>query len=998
MKVFILKLLNNIYNLSFISIPFKEKYLYFFFRYFHIQFCRAFENCYHFFFQIEQYKFKFLKEPYGSKCIDYEKLNYNFSNTIDNEDIGLIECVKEKDPISLFFFTSNDTKPFIYFATNYASTPKLKELPKTETFRGCLKKFSRKDCGQSIHLNIQQKHVQKNYLNFTFKDRTVLIDENIFMTSLDFNLQVLGFISLIFGFSLNSSLSYINLYIDLHFNPKVKLSNLIFCLKYFLIFMVLTHMIIRTFQMTTDFKNQTMYQVTYFNYFFDHKTIKIYICFPLPLTVKLDDGLNATNKEPHELKLLTDILLKEYTLNDLIKKSVQPNELIERIFLTDGLKNTDVNVDEFSFQAFLMSNYEDDTSIYSKCFGYNIVMNLTSYQKLLKSTSLKIKFKVKYISFYFVSANQRVTEHDTQLYPTDKIFRYVFKRNQYECRDYHKVKFNNTICLTQQSAIDLCSIHKFVSEFKHLPLMVLHQERFKTYGQYKFTSKKGDVDQVKEIKDNHMLEFKKKCRKRFKEKNCEMVEYRANGKKVSVSKENNKISFDMFFLNQTYKPRDYNNLIAFISNVITLWSIFIDVSFASIFNLVLKLIKSRFKKDSNVVILNRNSPRSEEANKQRSDCSYLKLIKKSPIFILFSGSLVVILFDTFLTTPIQSISFDTKKIRYNFPTVGFCFDFTLNESERSYLTGHKLDQLTSHLNFTNFLDRVEYINNDSQNATWIVDQNELDENIYIDYFYYLDKKCFAFKYNLDIDSWDHLLIDYALRIHFKPNLTFDYIYYFTKAKQEDSFSQFHRLRQNHNLYSIKFECMRMIYIDILSKFKNPLILLTNKYSTQDAIYIFSLREWFEKATNLTTVYLPLRKNSFNLVINDDKFRDYYRTEIAPYEHYFHNVNHERVICKDFIVRTKNPNNRLAFFISKGMIRTLSKSESKVSYVSFFNSILNLLAFYYGLSVIATTLDFINALLKFLNKIKLNSVKKARIMNKKIKILIKKRINRVRKLR
>lgn len=177
--------------------------------------------------------------------------------------------------------------------------------------------------------------------------------------------------------------------------------------------------------------------------------------------------------------------------------------------------------------------------------------------------------------------------------------------------------------------------------------------------------------------------------------------------------------------------------------------------------------------------------------------------------------------------------------------------------------------------------------------------------------------------------------------------------------------------------------MRVDHDDILAKFRNPLILFNSKYRLGDSTYIKSLRKWFEEATGTTTLYLPLRNESFDLVIRDDEFRRFYEENILPNERIFYNPNFKRTFCKDFIVATES--DKLNFYIVKQMIRTSNRILNKTNYVLFFNNVVNLLVLWYQLSVIETLILMVKAISAQVYRREMNLMKRVRqlIQNKSI---------------
>lgn len=197
---------------------------------------------------------------------------------------------------------------------------------------------------------------------------------------------------------------------------------------------------------------------------------------------------------------------------------------------------------------------------------------------------------------------------------------------------------------------------------------------------------------------------------------------------------------------------------------------------------------------------------------------------------------------------------------------------------------------------------------------------------------------------------------------------------------------------------LRFECMKVEYEDILAKFKNPLLLFNDKYRLYDSTYIELLRNWFEDATGTTTFYLPLRNESFDLIIRDEEFRRFYKEKILTNERIFHNPNFRRTFCKDFIVATED-DHQLNFFFVKQMIKSRNTILNKTNYVNIFNNIVNLITFYYSLSVIETLILLVKAISAQVYRREMNLRKNVRafLQNRPIWLLRRKR-NSVHSLR
>ena len=88
---------------------------------------------------------------------------------------------------------------------------------------------------------------------------------------------------------------------------------------------------------------------------------------------------------------------------------------------------------------------------------------------------------------------------------------------------------------------------------------------------------------------------------------------------------------------------------------------------------------------------------------------------------------------------------------------------------------------------------------------------------------------------------------------------------------------------------------------------------------------------------------------------------------------------EMMNIAEFIVLSEEKK-QLTFYISKNLIKSQNIIENKISYVLFFNNLVNLLAFWYGLSLSTSVKMIINHLTSYIQRKKV-------ILCKKIKLFL-----------
>ena len=231
----------------------------------------------------------------------------------------------------------------------------------------------------------------------------------------------------------------------------------------------------------------------------------------------------------------------------------------------------------------------------------------------------------------------------------------------------------------------------------------------------------------------------------------------------------------------------------------------------------------------------------------------------------------------------------------------FCFDFGLSHRRinKNYkLTENYLDELSEEIKIETVFEKVEYLNNKSNEWISLETPNFTNSQFKIETFYFLDKKCFKIEQDMEYDRslLNLLQIKDVLEIYFnrtfirQENLN---IYFFTKinntmqfsrltnlvffeSKMEyDEWEQMYSKKTSRYIYFMNQKSVEQQY-NIFNLIQNPFSFYDDKDDPNS--YFINLVNDFERKKKLRTLKLPLERIKSNKEINDDLFEQYERTE------------------------------------------------------------------------------------------------------------------------
>ena len=232
------------------------------------------------------------------------------------------------------------------------------------------------------------------------------------------------------------------------------------------------------------------------------------------------------------------------------------------------------------------------------------------------------------------------------------------------------------------------------------------------------------------------------------------------------------------------------------------------------------------------------------------------------------------IFDQVLHGDLIRFVYYEKENSIKIPGIIFCFNLNQTRIDRNLkLTDNYLNKSTKHYN--TIFANITFINKSND---WItLDSNFTNSELEVETFYFLDKKCFKIKQDIEYsrDQFYILKNKEVLKVNFmyKKELS---AYFFTKIENKMQFSKIGKLIFNkYDVFTSNQEITELTVNDKFSWIKSPSLLFDeDNYENDVNKHLVKLINKFDKNYNLRTLYLPSEKVNSNNEINDDLFEQY----------------------------------------------------------------------------------------------------------------------------
>ena len=334
------------------------RYAYDYHNHFHIQMCQTFRNCEEFEFYSAQFFFNFTKPPFGTRCIEHNKTNFAFGGfeTLDHESACKQACIKAAYHTADYFYSDRDDQQLNFTRINLPEV----ETKERQCNEKCNEKCKRKECQQTTYLVESKNMFIGNHTVYNLHPRSALATETPYIGEFDFQLNLIGFVSLLFGVSLSLAISNIQLLVN--FKTNFRFTRLCYCASYFVLLWLNAYVFLKTYDLISDYLHQSK-DPQYSRRLFEFHDMDLHVCFPLAIV------FNYSFEDPDNYSAIrerTKEILANRKLEEMQSLSLPPQELIARIYYNYRKEQNHFDVSRTSDFAFLNSNYGTEKPIYSK--------------------------------------------------------------------------------------------------------------------------------------------------------------------------------------------------------------------------------------------------------------------------------------------------------------------------------------------------------------------------------------------------------------------------------------------------------------------------------------------------------------------------------------------------------------------------------------------------------------------------------------------------------
>ena len=761
----------------------------------------------------------------------------------------LNQCYKRKNRLSKYIYNSNETG-IIYIDFEYNFTIKKDEYD-------CSNECGRNGC-KLVHFETRE---------ITQKSETKVFEATFLISNFDYYTQLLGLICLIVNTSSYQLIPKLILFINIK-TEKIKKSikklkiikkmlktiNRIKKEKIVKKLGILKIKIERYFNLTKIMI--LLIGLAYFLHYFTTEIKNRNYLMKNPKEYETETYL----VEPEILNLVvcTDVkgITEEYyrrkTLLELEKATDRGfNDLISEIYLQFQNEKSKVVWTLKKDKVFFRYIYFGYKKTMSRCFQIEVYTNEPKYQSLLATSKIKIKFKHHgYYEFYLISKDENFNSksYEVSNYGFIKKIEKRLKSNENEkCLDYKKAY---SYCNSKWNCIDRCLSLKFIERYKNASShAIIDKEHF-------------TADQWNNLFINNSRNyFKEECEKEFQEKNCSEIVFKENSFQINEA-EDKIIEIDLYYY-VIRKEDEESSLYKLATDILNVQSVLFGQNVFNLLMMVYYLLKIKLK--------------------VKGSKFYLFLI----YLICLSGSIYHTYFILDQVANGKLIYF----VYYNIETsmkiseIIFCFDFDLSHRRinKNYkLTENYLDELSKEIKIESVFEKVEYLNNKSNEWIVLKTPNFANSEFEIKTFYFLNKKCFKVQQDMEYDKDQLNLLENkdVLKIYFNRTFTLQEdlnIYFFTKINNTMLFSRLTSLvfyeKYSKYIYVINQKSVEQEY-SLFNLIQNPFSFYDDKDDANS--YFINLMNDFEKNKKLRSLKLPLERIKSNKEIDDDLFEQHYK--------------------------------------------------------------------------------------------------------------------------
>ena len=560
-----------------------------------------------------------------------------------------------------------------------------------------------------------------------------------------------------------------------------------------------------------------------------------------------------------------------------------------------------------------------------RCFQLEVRPNELKYQNLLSFSELIFKFKHPFYQLFILSKSENFNSQSFYYTGYHNFVKKVTKRlksnKKNRCINYDE---EYSSCNSQANCIDRCVNIAFARSYKNITIYSIIEKAH-------FTESEWSNLYASENQANYNR-TKKECEQKFKDLDCNAIQFEAN---VRIDTKYNFTEKIMIYYDEIKLIEEETSFYKLLLEICTLQSTFYGLNVLKLLLIIYYFLKTKFR-------LRR---------------------KKIYLFTIYLACSAGLAFNTLYIVSeiingelIYSQHYEEIK-SIEMPEMLFCFDIQFIEiDENRKLTFSYLNKLTSHLNLETIFKNISYL---SSSNKWITfESNYSNSEFQISTLYFLGKKCFKIKQEIEYDR-DQFYFSSAkvLKIFFNHSDANKEIrfYFMTRTKNTFEFSKINNLDFNYK-YLFTEQTFEITYYDKFHRFKNLLALFYAENNLNDANeYLYRLinNKW-----NIKTISLLIESNDFNLKIDEDLFEQFI-SQTQNQTDRNTALNYRRHFMISHLAR-KNPNknrNEYDFTFSLMFLKKKILISNEDNFAKLILSILNVLSLWADISILQVLINF-----------------------------------------
>ena len=787
-----------------------------------------------------------LKYPYDAvNQLVAKNKEYPYSNCIKNYSKFkcLNECFKKKHQLSGYFYSANENETILL---NY----KYNQTIRDEEYK-CLSKCKRDDCKLILFVSTD-----------SFESNLSIFEPVFFISRSEFWIQLFSLICLIENISFYQLLSKLFKFLKLKVKKikKIKIRKRVIKVKkperyLHLLKMAILLISICCFvyyfyekieNINTQINNPSKSNVSTF--LLEPEKMNLVICVDANRTEKDEDSytytyyydLNQTNMTLQQIEEATDSVF---------------NDTIDEIYLQFQNKKIKTNW-SLTSKVFFKNKREDTRippslyiNILTRCFQIEANPTEPKYQSLLATSKLIVKFKIitKLLDLYFLPEEERFNLKSYK-YDGFNFLKVIKKRANRimhrRCADYDK-KYSDYN--SKQSCIDRCVNERFIETFNNITIYSIIDKDHFTKDQWSNSFPNNNFIIFYKIKQECLKEFKEDC-----------YEVKFEDDKTANPSFESKTEQILLYYNVISEIEEEASLYKLLMDVLTMQSVLFGQNIFELLLIIYCLLNTKYELRNNyyyfyfIYLI----------------CLTGFIYNTCFIFYQLHGNLI-----HFVYLGIEN--------SIKMPGIIFCFDLNqIKINKNIKLKENYLNELNKHMSIETIFTNITYLNKSNDWNT--LNSNFSNSELKVETFYFLDKKCFKIKQDIEYSRDQFYLLENkeVLEVNFsyKKELS---AYFFTKIENKMQFSKIEKLiYDEYNSFTSNQEITELTVNDQFSWIKSP-SLLFDEVSYQNDVnkHFAKLINKFDENYNLRTLYLPSEKVNLNNEINDDLFEQYSSQEI-----------------------------------------------------------------------------------------------------------------------